>query len=156
MVYVLYTVNTLNLSYITPLFTIAFRQWITNTLVSISRVITVSKCSVCMSLTTMYCKRPLPVVNYSEGGFFRPILQTSHCYNEIYVLIFPPVYPSTNAATLFVLCRPLRSADLYFSIYYFLFVDLPRFRQLQFAQSIMQSVSQQRRLPLRTDRRQAM
>lgn len=147
MVYVLYTVNTLNLSYITSLFTIALRQWITSPLVSISRVITVSKCSVCLSLTIMYCKLPLCVVNYGEGGFFRPILQTSHCYNEIYVLMFPPVYPFTNAATLFVLCSPLWSADLCFSIYYFAFRRTSQVSTVAVrgsAQPITQSVFQKR------------
>jgi len=147
MVHVLYTVNTLNLSYITQLFTIVLRQWITSPLVSISHVIIVSKCSVCLSLTIMYCKASSPCRKLQWRWFFRPILQTSHCYNEIYVLMFPPVYPSANVATLFVLCRPLRSADLYFSIYYSAFRRPSRVSSVAVhgtAQPIMRSVSHQR------------
>jgi len=132
MVHVLYTVNTLNLSYITPLFTIALRQWITSPLVSISHVIIVSKCSVCLSLTIMYCKLPLCAVNYSEGGFstqyYKPVTVIMGFMYWCFLRCIPP--PMSLLFSYYVdRCGP----QIYISRFITpLFVDLPGFRQLQF------------------------
>jgi len=133
MVYVLYTVNTQNLSYITSLFTIALRQWITSPLVSISRVIVVSKCSVCMSLTIMYCKLPLCIVNYSEGGFsvqyYNPVTVIMRFMHWCFLRCIPS--PTLLLSSYYVdRCGPQIYVSRFIAS---LFVDLPRFRQLQFA-----------------------
>jgi len=132
MVYVLYTVNTLDLPYITPLFTIVLRQWITSLLVSVSHVIIVSKCSVCLSLTIMYCKLPLCVVNYIEGGFsvqyYKPVTVIMRFMYWCFLRCIPP--PMSLLSSYYV---DRCGSQIYISRFITsLFVDFPRFRQLQF------------------------